>query len=619
MTYPTSRFLPPTSDVPHAVAASAFAVAVVVCSAGCAGQKGAEESEESAASQKTGSSTSEEVGDRVDLPLEEGSTETDGEPGRTVETLGSEVQRTMSELADEAIPPYYVSYQVTEVKSRSVTASFGAVESAESSDRRILDLDVRVGSYQLDNTHKLRGQFWRSYRQTQPTAYPFDDRAAAEKTLWKATDAEYRGAVERYKKVRANQAIKAPESDRSADFLKGEAVEHVEPKRSLQADLTAWKKRARQLSDVFSEFEALENGTVRFREVVRTRYQATAEGARVRKVRHTAHVSWFGKTTADDGMHLRLYDAADAFSVEALPGDDQLESRIRGMGEKLEKLRKAPKAEPFVGPAILEGEAAGVFFHEALGHRVEGHRQVDESEGQTFREKVGEQVLPRFLDVYDDPRLSRAGGVALMGHYRIDDQAMPAGRADIVERGTFEGFLMSRTPFGDFQSSNGHGRREAGKRVVARQGNLVIHPRRTVPESDLKEKLIEEIKRQDKPYGLRFVRVQGGFTLTGRYFPQSFRVLPLLVYRVYPDGSEELIRGVTLEGTPLTVLSNIAAAGDDVDVFNGMCGAESGRVPVSSVSPSLLVERVETARGRKATDRPPILSPPPNEPEGDDG
>lgn len=557
-----------------------------------------------------GSTDEAEVGPRVDFPLELGEADADGEPGEVLRLLGTEVERTMEGLADREFPPYFLSYHVTEFRTRRVSASFGAIDRAERSERRILDTDVRVGSYALDNYHRMRGQALGRHQSSHTTGFPLDNPTAIRRSAWRAADNQYREAEQRYKKVRANKAITAPEESGAGDFIERDGAVHVERRDSLTADLDTWRERARRLSDIFSEFDALENGTVRFREQLQTRYLADAEGARVRKVRRTAHISWYAQTTAHDGMKLRLYDSADAFDPAELPSEDQLESRIRDTATKLVELRDAPKAEPFVGPAILEGEAAGVFFHEALGHRVEGHRQIDESEGQTFREKVGDDVLPRFLDVYDDPRLRRADDVPLMGHYRIDDEAVPSQRASIVKAGKLTGFLMSRQPFGDFLESNGHGRREAGKRVVARQGNLVAHPRETVSRSELKQKLIEKVKERDKPYGLRFVRVQGGFTLTQRFFPQSFRVLPLLVYRVYPDGEEELIRGVTLEGSPLTVLSDIAAAGEDAEVFNGMCGAESGRVPVSSVSPSLLVDRIETARVQTGSERPPILSPP---------
>jgi predicted Zn-dependent protease len=550
--------------------------------------------------------------ERVDMKLVVGQSRADAEPDALLQVMKSETDRMAEAMFDEAEnPAYYLSYQVTDQRTRDITASFGAIDHDDESHDRTLDAVVRVGSYELDNTHELRGEWFGDYSQSGRLPFPLAYEPAWRNMLWRTTDKYYQEAVERFIKVKANYGLKAPEEDQSGDFTPAEPIEYVQPLPEFRADHDAWKERIRELSAIFNSYDFIERSNVTFHEGVETRYQVNSEGSLVRKVRHVGRVSWFASTSVEDGMNLYLYDTADAYEIDSLPSKDELAPRIEETAKQLGALVEAPKAEPFIGPAILEGEAAGVFFHEALGHRVEGHRQADEDEGQTFAEKIGKRVLPPFLDVYDDPQLIEADGTPLMGHYLVDDQAIPARRADVVDDGIFKGFLMSRTPIKGFDASNGHGRREPGKHVVSRQGNLVIHPSETVSRERLKQMLIEEIKAQDAPYGLRFERVQGGFTLTGRGLPQSFKILPLVVYRVYPDGSEELIRGVTLEGTPLTVLSEIKAAADDVEVFNGVCGAESGHVPVSSVSPTLLVRRVETARAPKGSERPPILGPPP--------
>lgn len=219
--------------------------------------------------------------------------------------------------------------------------------------------------------------------------------------------------------------------------------------------------------------------------------------------------------------------------------------------------------------------------------------------------------MPAFMRVYDDPTLRRVEGIELNGHYLFDDEGVPAQRADLVVDGVLRTFLMSRSPTRGITRSNGHGRREMGRPIVARQGNLIVDPSVRVPVPELKSRLLAEVRRQRAPYGLRFREVEGGYTTTDRDSPQAFKVLPVVVYRVYPDGREELVRGVDLEGTPLTSLSTILAAGDDFEVFNGHCGAESGWVPVSAASPSLLVEKIEVTRKPKDQGRPPILPPPP--------
>jgi predicted Zn-dependent protease len=268
-------------------------------------------------------------------------------------------------------------------------------------------------------------------------------------------------------------------------------------------------------------------------------------------------------------------------------------------------------AEPFVGPAIFSGRAAGVFFHEIFGHRVEGHRQKDETEGQTFTRSVGTKILPEFLSVTFDPTRRKAGTTDLNGWYLYDDEGVSARPVRVVENGVLKTFLMSRSPVRGFDRSNGHGRRQPGAEVVSRQSNLLVESTRSVPETSLRRMLLEEVKRQGKPYGLLFRDVTGGFTNTGRGGVQAFKVIPVIVYRVYPDGRpDELVRGADMVGTPLASFGKILATSDTTEVFNGYCGAESGSVPVAAVSPALLVSEIEIEKQAKSQDRPPLLPPP---------
>jgi predicted Zn-dependent protease len=212
--------------------------------------------------------------------------------------------------------------------------------------------------------------------------------------------------------------------------------------------------------------------------------------------------------------------------------------------------------------------------------------------------------------VYFDPTQRRIGTTELAGYYLFDNEGVAARRVDVVSSGIFKGFLMSRSPIAGFAHSNGHGRRQPGMPAVARQSNLVVTTSKAVPHEQLKRMLVAEIKRQNKPFGLLFDDIEGGFTLTTRFTPNAFEIIPVMVYRVFPDGREELVRGVDLVGTPLTVFSRILAADDQVRVFNGVCGAESGWVPVSASSPSILISQIEVQRKEKAQDKPPILPPP---------
>jgi predicted Zn-dependent protease len=310
-------------------------------------------------------------------------------------------------------------------------------------------------------------------------------------------------------------------------------------------------------------------------------------------------------------MDLLRVETFQAPTASGLPSEAELLAKIEKMAVDLKALRQAPVAEPYDGPALLSGRAAAVFFHEVLGHRLEGHRQRDEEEGQTFTKKIGQEVLPAFLSVTDDPTRVEIAGVKLAGAYAYDSEGVPAQRVEVIQDGVLKNFLMSRMPVKGFDQSNGHGRNEPGRMPTGRQGNLIVSSSSTVPEAEMRQKLIAEVKKEGKPYGLYFDDIQGGFTLTTRALPQAFQVLPVIVYKVYPDGRpDELVRGVDIVGTPLAALTRIIATGDTPHVFNGVCGAESGNVPVSAVAPAMLFTEMEVQKRAHGHERPPILPAP---------
>jgi predicted Zn-dependent protease len=199
----------------------------------------------------------------------------------------------------------------------------------------------------------------------------------------------------------------------------------------------------------------------------------------------------------------------------------------------------------------------------------------------------------------------------LAGTYEYDSEGVPAQRVELITDGVLKSFLTSRMPIKGFEHSNGHGRNQPGLMPTGRQGNLIVSSSQTVPEKEMRQKLIDEVKKQGKPYGLYFDDIQGGFTLTQRALPQAFQVLPVIVYKVFPDGRpDELVRGVDIVGTPLAALTRIITTGDEQHVFNGVCGAESGSVPVSAIAPSMLFSEMEVQKRAHEHDRPPILPPP---------
>lgn len=529
--------------------------------------------------------------------------------------LEAELRRGMSELgAKGKPPPYFIAYEVYDRTELVVAASYGALVQSSSRRGRILDTDVRVGDYKLDSTHAIRSNDFDfgAALGGHPAAVPLeDDRPALGQVAWSETDKRYKEAAERLVKIRTQRTLKVAEEDPSDDFSRERPVTYVGARAQIAVDVPAWERRIRDLSARFRGEGEVQDSEVTMQVVSSTRWLLSSEGTLVQTGRNYVRVFLEANARADDGMELERYESFDAASFDALAPESEMNRAADAIITDLKALRRAPLADPFIGPAILEGKAAGVFFHEIFGHRVEGHRQKNEDEGQTFAKKIGQPIMPAFVSVYDDPTLARLGGVDLNGFYQFDDEGVAAERVTLVDGGVLRGFLLSRSPTRGFNRSNGHGRRQEGRAVVSRQGNLVVEPKVGVPLEELRRRLREEAKRQGRPYGLLFRDISGGFTNTARMGPQAFKVLPILVYRVWVDGRrDELVRGVDVVGTPLAALSRIIAASDDYQTFNGYCGAESGFVPVSATSPSLLVEQIEIERRDKGNDKPPVLPPP---------
>jgi predicted Zn-dependent protease len=535
-------------------------------------------------------------------------------PGR-LKIMKAELSRNFDALQKEQTPPYYISYSIDEVRTQSVAGTFGAVVSQNEDTTDYLQVSLRTGSYKLDSSHELRGDSSRSARsggQGSARAPLGESQEALSVILWRETDKAYKNAVETLSKVKSEQSVKIAEEDKADDFSKVEPHVAIEKRLELQVDLKRWADRIRKFTAQFKSHTSINDCTGSFQNEVRQKYFVDTEGTIVSAPANYMRLQISASVKADDGMEMPLYLSYFGLKESDLPAEAAVISDINAMIADLEKLRTAPIVDPYIGPAILSGKASGVFFHEILGHRLEGHRLKSESEGQTFKKKVGEQILPTFLSVIFDPTIKEYQGLVLSGAFSFDEEGTKAERVATIQDGVLKDFLMSRTPVDRFPRSNGHARSQPGAKPVSRQSNLIVESKNMLQEDRLRQMLIDECKKQNKPFGLLFKKISGGFTSTGRSSPNAFNVTPLAVYRIYTDGRpDEMVRGVDLIGTPLTVFSKIAATGSKPEAFNGICGAESGSVPVSAVSPSILVSEIEVQKKAKSQEKPPILPPPP--------
>ncbi|HXM93184.1 MAG TPA: metallopeptidase TldD-related protein [Candidatus Dormibacteraeota bacterium] len=525
--------------------------------------------------------------------------------------LKAEMDRSIQALKAQEPPAYFISYTVTDTQRADVSGSNGALLTSNDGRNRWLEVSVRTGDYLLDSSHKV-GE--RQQANGGPGApVPIDDDAEVlRRVIWLETDRQYRASAEALIKIKTGKEVKVEtEEGRAPDFSREDAHTSIGPQASMSVDRKPWEEKVRAYTKAFRNSTAIINSIVTFTGQAQNAYQVNSEGTQLQFGQTRYRLELFIQGKAPDGMDIDRYYNFDWVNPADAPDDKAVYAAEATMRKELEGLVAAPINDPTVGPALLTGRAAAVFFHEVFGHRDEGHRQKDVTEGQTFSNKVGQQILPSFLTIVDDTTMRRLGSQELLGYYQFDDEGVPAQRVTLVDHGVLKNFEMSRSPLADFPRSNGHGRRQLGATPVSRQGNLIVQSNKSVTNAQLRAKLIDLIKEQGKTYGLLIDDIAGGFTFTGRGQPQAFQVLPLVVYKVYADGRpDELVRGVDIVGTPLAALTKIVATGDTPEVFNGYCGAESGSVPVAAASPAILTSELEVQKKQSSTDRPPILPSP---------
>ncbi len=532
--------------------------------------------------------------------------------------LKEELAQQMKELKGEEFPPYHMNYRVIDVTSSVVSASFGALMNSQQYRSRTLVPQIRLGDEKLDNFRfNQMGAAMSRYQGPSVARLPLDEENnedAVRQAIWDEVNNRYKFAVDMYQKTKAESSVNVEEEDKAPYFSEAKVEKYYEaplPAEKMTIDMDQWAERMKEISAVFKNQPGIMKGDAIMIYTVERRYFVNNEGTEVVQNLPYARIMVFGETKADDGMELPLNLSYFAYDPADLPANDKIIADAKEMVKTLEALRVAPVVDPYTGPALLSGPASGVFFHEIFGHRIEGQRMKSENDGQTFKKMVGQLVLPADMHVYDDPTLRKYAGEDLNGFYKYDDQGVKAERVDVVVNGKLNDFLMTRTPIDGHPRTNGHARASDGFDPVSRQSNLVIETSNPKTPEELRQLLIEEVKKQGKEYGYFFKEVTSGFTFTGKGATNSFNVTPLEVYKVFADGRpDQLVRGVDLIGTPLSMFSNIIYAGNDARVFTGMCGAESGSIPVTAISPTILVNKVETQRKAKSQDILPILPAP---------
>lgn len=509
--------------------------------------------------------------------------------------LKTELRRSLAHLRKGRPRAYYLSYLFRNQRVETIAGRLGAVAEHRAVANKQAFCDMRVGSYRYDNVGG--GGLSDNSERDESVDYmslPSEmENDAFRYALWRLTDARYREAVEQYYERKSLEVHYVDAMRKLPSRTKRRGIRDFKPVRFEELDIDYWKHLIRRAGALVKRHPQIKNSWFEFSAIHRQHVFVDSEGAMQLQesaiFEMRAHVWLLTRKGDAISQELNLTEG----DIKNLPNEKEFLKRI---GEKIKlliALDKARRLNSYSGPVLLSPDAAGLFFHEVVGHRLEGSRLLSPEEGSTFADLRGKRVAPEYIDIIDDPTQELFQGRRLLGHFRYDDEGSRSARAVLVEKGVLKNFLTTSAPIPGQKELNGHARNQSHERPISRMGNLIIHNRSPVPFPLMWDLFLEEIRRQKRPFGIYIKETLGGETDTSSYDFQAFKGEIMNVVQVFPDGRQRPIRGVDFVGTPLTALDSVMCLGDDPALVNSYCGAESGMIPVSTIAPSMLMRTLE--------------------------
>ena len=523
--------------------------------------------------------------------------------------------------------PYFVEYSLDDGESVTAVASLGGLLSKGVNRIRFPRAQVRVGGYDLDNTNSVYSRYGSSSR--------FDPEQLASEAgyehirrhFWLATDRAYKNAVESFaRKQAAMRSVN--QSEKINDFAKAEPKKVIHPVTKYPVDVDIWASRVKSLSLVFSKYPKILDSSVEFSSSQSTFYLVNSEGSEVRTPDHLVSVTARAAAQAPDGM--LLADAAVILSANpaAMPSEAEMQREVKKLAESVTALAQAPVGESYSGPVLFESIASAQLFAELLGSNLALSRKPINEPGRDMQVplselegRIGSRILPEWMDVVDDATQTEWRGRPLFGKYLADMDGISPKPVNLVEKGVLKTYLMSRLPVRGLEGSNGHGRMPGPFGASAAAiGTMFVRANQTAPLADLKKKLIEMVQARGKPYGM-LIRKNGfpAVSLPSRANGSTRLVsAPVLVYKVYPDGREELVRGLRYRNLSVRTLKDIIAASDENFVFDfignaaplSLMGAGGYIMNATVVAPAILFDDFELERPQEELPKQPVVPPP---------
>ena len=527
--------------------------------------------------------------------------------------LKDELERSMRLLRRPGHPRvYFLSYLFRNERRESVRARLGAIVEHQMDARSHVFADVRVGNYRYDQV--AQGGLEDNAPDDESVRYiemPSEVSEDAYKVaLWRLTEARYREAAEQYYERKSDELHYVDEARRMPSRAKNVGERDGKLDRFTDVDVDRWRHTLRKASGLLKASPEIQVSEMEFSAWHRQQRFISSEGADIveQRVIFDLHATFW--MLAPGGHRIEQEVSFVTGDPAELPDEKGIVALVQQRIELLRALSRAPHLPSFSGPVLLAPVPAGLFFHEVIGHRLEGSRLLSSEEGATFANLRGKPIAPRFVDIVDDPTITHFAGKSLIGTFRHDDEGALARRAALVEAGVLKSFLTTSAPIPGQKELNGHARSSRHERPISRMGNLFVSSRKPLSKEDLWAAFLEEIRRKKAPYGIFVRETLGGETDTRSYDFQAFKGEIMHAERVTPDGKSELCRGVDFIGTPLSALDSLVGLGDDVTVDNAYCGAESGMVPVSTIAPSALMANLELQSKDRQRFAPFALPPP---------
>ena len=558
----------------------------------------------------------------------------DAKKDTMLRAMSDEIARSKNLQLNTLDRPYFIQYTSDDTHDLMIEASLGGVVRCSNVHVRRPGALVRVGDYAFDNTNSV------FFRQLRFGLFPLDDDYLAMRTtLWRTTDVLYKTAVDQITRKR-NVVRESTDPDKTPDFARAATVQVIEPIPGFHDDSAAWTRDAREASTQFANSPSITTSGIKVQILSSTYRMVNSEGSVVRIPQVLNEVQVRAVARAADGRRVWNHELLTALDAKDLPKGKALSQIADSVAKQTEALANAPVAEDYTGPVIFEGEAAAQMMAQVLTDAAVLRRKplypqgMDESGFETvesvWSSRVQSSVVPEWMSIYDDPGARQARGVELAGAYPIDDEGVPAQRVQLVDKGKLKGFLLSRMPVRTFQGSNGHGRLPGafGSEVPV-LGNAFVETTQQVSEAQLKARMLEKVKSAGLKYGIILRRLDFPSTASLGELQSMARQLqrngygrtinqPLLAYRVYPDGREELVRGFRFREFSAKDLRDIAAASDQPYVFNYVNNGSSlnivdlrNEAALSSViCPSLLLDSIELAKAENEGDPAPLVPVP---------